>query len=155
MSRPSPWPALLPIFPELPGTFLLLSCFNLARSLALICSSWSRAARSLDPIAPGVTPAAPPAAPLAAPPAASTTSTAPVPSRKRGADAATLKAERAKRQRADVEAKRARPSTPPPSSAAMADPSNMPIAEPLLLDQSGVAHRDVPTIDLDDEEHTP
>src|SRR4051812_45192529 len=37
MRRPSPWPALLPIFPELPGTFLLLSCFNLVRSLVLIC----------------------------------------------------------------------------------------------------------------------
>src|SRR4051812_29272741 len=82
MSRPSPWPALLPIFPELPGTFLLLSCFNLARSLVLIRSSWCRAVRSLDPVAPGVTPAAPPAAPSAAPPAASTTSAAPVPSRK-------------------------------------------------------------------------
>src|SRR4051812_14685359 len=79
MSRPSPWPALLHIFLEMPGTFLLLSCFNLARSLVLTCSSWCRAVRSLDPVAPGVTPAAPPAAPSAAPPAASTTSTAPVP----------------------------------------------------------------------------
>src|SRR3954464_8341425 len=37
----------------------------------------------------------------------------------------------------------------------MADPSTMPTAEPLLIDQSGVAHYGAPTIDLDDEGHTP
>jgi hypothetical protein len=155
MSRPSPWPALLPIFPELPGTFLLLSCFNLVRSLVLIFSSWCRAARSLDPVAPGVTPAAPPTASSAAPPAASNASTTPVPSRKRAADAATSKAERAKKQKAAAEAKQARRNTPPPSSIDMAAPVAIATAEPLLIDPSGVAHSGVPIADVDDERHTP
>src|SRR3954469_22626875 len=85
---------------------------NLARTLVLICSINCRDARSLDPVAPGVVPTAAPTVP----PAASNISTAPL-IRKRAADTATLKAERAKRQRAAADARRAQLNTPPPSSA--------------------------------------
>jgi hypothetical protein len=110
----------------------------------LICSSCCRAARSLDPVAPGVVLAAPPTVP----PAASNTSTA-APSRKRASDAATLKAERAKKQKATADARQARPNTPLPSTI------DIPTAEPILIDQSGDAHSDVPIADVVDERHTP
>ena len=60
-----------------------------------------------------------------------------------------MKAERAKKQKATADARQARPNTPPPSSA------DIPTAEPILIDQSGVAHSGVPITDLDDEGHTP
>src|SRR3954470_20747218 len=87
-------------------------------------------------------------------PAASDTSTTPL-IRKRAADAATLKAERAKRQKAAADARQVQPNTPPPSSADVDASPPIPTAEPLLIDPSGVAHSDVPTADLDDERHTP
>src|SRR4051812_9118260 len=109
-----------------------------------------RAARSLDPVTPGVVPAAAPTVP----PAASNISTAPL-IRKRAADTATLKAERAKRQKTAADARQVQPNTPPPRSADVAASPPIPTAEPLLIDPSGVAHSDVPTADLDDERHTP
>src|SRR3954470_21254599 len=81
----------------------LCTCLNLARTLVLICSMICRAARSIDPAAPVV------------PPAASDTSTTPL-IRKRAADTATLKAERAKRQKAAADARQVQPNAPPPSS---------------------------------------
>jgi hypothetical protein len=131
---------------------------NLARTLLLICFVTRRATRSLDPVAPRVTPAAAPrvipAAAPAVPPTASDTSTTPL-VRKRAADAATLKAERAKRQKAAADARQVQPNAPPPSSIDLDAHAPIPTAEPLLIDPSGVAHSDVPTADLAEEQHTP
>src|SRR3954463_5666550 len=136
----------------------LYTCVNLARTLLLICFVTRRATRSLDPVAPRVTPvAAPRAVPAAAPavpPTASDTSTTPL-VRKRAADAATLKAERAKRQKAAADARQVRPNAPAPSSIDLDADSPIPTAEPLLIDPSGVAHSNVPTADLVEEQRTP
>src|SRR3954470_1533202 len=109
-----------------------------------------RADRSLDPVAPRVVPTAAPIVP----PAASNISTTP-PIRKRAADTATLKAERAKRQKAAADARQVQTNTPPQSSADVDASTPIPTAEPLLIDPSGVAHSDVSTADLDEERHTP
>src|SRR4051812_41536166 len=128
----------------------LCTYLNLARTLVLICSMTCRAARSLDLVSPGVVPTAAPIVP----PAASNISTTPL-IRKRAADTPTLKAERAKRQKAIADARQVQPNTPPPSSADVDASPPIPTAEPLLIDPSGVAHSDVPITDLDDERHTP
>src|SRR3954465_9456500 len=128
----------------------LCTYLNLARTLMLICSMTCRAARSLDPVAPRVVPTAAPIVP----PAASNISTTPL-IRKRAADTATLKAERAKRQKAAADARQVQPNTAPPSSADVDASPPIPTAEPFLIDPSGVAHSDVPTADLDEERHTP